>query len=73
VNAEHKKTVLQMIRYRIYVLTAGDSKGNIAAATVNWVTQTAFATPLVVVGVKTDSGTYQTVKTAQAFALNTVV
>ena len=47
VNAEHKKTVLQMIRYRIYVLTAGDGKGNIAAATVNWVTQTAFATPLV--------------------------
>ena len=36
----------------------------------NWVTQTAFAPPLVVVGVKTDSGTYQTVKAAQAFALN---
>jgi Flavin reductase like domain len=43
------------------VLTADDGKGNIAAATVNWVTQTAFAPPLVVVGVKTDSGTYQTV------------
>jgi flavin reductase (DIM6/NTAB) family NADH-FMN oxidoreductase RutF len=37
---------------------------------VNLVTQTAFAPPLVVVGVKTDYGTYQTVKTAQAFALN---
>ena len=42
VNAEHKKTVLQMIRYRIYVLTAGDGKGNIAAATVNWLTQTSI-------------------------------
>jgi flavin reductase (DIM6/NTAB) family NADH-FMN oxidoreductase RutF len=70
VNAEHKKAVLRMIPYGIYVLTADDGKGNIAAATVNWVTQTAFAPPLVVVGVKTDSGTYQTVKTAQAFALN---
>jgi len=70
VNAEHKKTVLRMIPYGIYVLTADDGKGNIAAATVNWVTKTAFAPPLVVVGVKTDSGTYQTVKTAQAFALN---
>jgi len=69
-NAEHKKIVLRMIPYGIYVLTADDSKGNIAAATVNWVTQTAFAPPLLVVGVKTDSGTYQTVKAAQTFALN---
>src|ERR1700738_4749421 len=36
----------------------------------NWVTQSAFAPPLVVVGVKADSGTYKTVKAAQAFALN---
>jgi len=54
----------------IYVLTADDAKGNVAAATVNWVTQTAFAPPLVIVGVKADSGTYKTVKAAQAFALN---
>jgi flavin reductase (DIM6/NTAB) family NADH-FMN oxidoreductase RutF len=69
-NADAKKTVLRMIPYGIYVLTADDGKGNIAAATVNWVTQTAFAPPLVVVGVKTDSGAYQVVKAAQAFALN---
>ena len=69
-NADHKKSVLRMIPYGIYILTAEDAKGNISAATVNWVTQTAFAPPLVVVGVKTDSGTYQMVKAAQAFALN---
>lgn len=69
-NAEHKKIVLRMIPYGIYVLTSDDGKGNISAATVNWVTQTAFAPPLLVVGVKTDSGTYQTVKAAQTFALN---
>jgi len=69
-NPDHKKTVLRMIPYGIYVLTSDDGKGNISAATVNWVTQTAFAPPLLVVGVKTDSGTYQTVKTAQTFALN---
>ena len=69
-NPDHKKTVLRMIPYGIYVLTADDGKGNISAATVNWVTQTAFAPPLLVVGVKIDSGTYQTVKTAQTFALN---
>jgi flavin reductase (DIM6/NTAB) family NADH-FMN oxidoreductase RutF len=69
-DANSKKTVLRMIPYGIYVLTADDGKGNIAAATVNWVTQTAFAPPLVVVGVKADSGTYQIVKTARTFALN---
>jgi len=69
-NPDTKKAVLRMIPYGIYVITADDGSGNIAAATVNWVTQTAFAPPLVVVGVKTDSGTYKTVKAAQSFALN---
>jgi flavin reductase (DIM6/NTAB) family NADH-FMN oxidoreductase RutF len=69
-NADAKKAVLRMIPYGIYVLTADDGKGNVAAATVNWVTQTAFAPPLVVVGVKTDSGAYAAVKSAGTFALN---
>jgi flavin reductase (DIM6/NTAB) family NADH-FMN oxidoreductase RutF len=69
-NADAKKTVLRMIPYGIYVLTADDGKGNIAAATVNWVTQSAFAPPLVVVGIKADSGSYQIVKAAKTFALN---
>ncbi|HKN11466.1 MAG TPA: flavin reductase family protein [Pseudomonadota bacterium] len=69
-NADAKKAVLRMIPYGIYVLTADDAKGNVAAATVNWVTQSAFAPALVVVGVKADSGTYKTVKAAQSFALN---
>ena len=69
-NADAKKTVLRMIPYGIYVLTADDGQGNIAAATVNWVTQTAFGPPLVVVGVKTDSGAYKVLKGAGTFALN---
>ena len=69
-NADAKKTALRMIPYGIYIMTADDGKGGIAAATVNWVTQTAFAPPLVVVGVKTDSGAYGLVKNTKAFALN---
>jgi flavin reductase (DIM6/NTAB) family NADH-FMN oxidoreductase RutF len=69
-NADAKKTALRMIPYGIYVLTADDGKGNIAAATVNWVTQSAFTPPLVVVGVKVDSGAYHVVKAAGRFALN---
>ena len=65
-----KKTVLRMIPYGLYVLTVAEGKDKIAAATVNWVTQTAFAPPLVVVAVKTDSGAYQIVKSAKTFALN---
>ena len=69
-NADAKKTVLRMIPYGIYVLTAEDGAGNVTATTVNWVTQTAFAPPLLVVGVKTDSGAYKTVRAAKSFALN---
>ena len=69
-DQDAKKTALRMIPYGIYVLTADDGKGNIAAATVNWVTQTAFSPPLVVVGVKTDSGAYAIVKNTKSFTLN---
>src|ERR1700747_2710808 len=71
-NQDAKKTALRMIPYGIYVLTADDGKGNVAAATGNWVTQTAFARPLVVVGgrAKTASGAYQIVKDTKTFALN---
>src|SRR5947209_7020939 len=69
-DQDAKKTVLRMIPYGLYVLTADDAGGNVAAATVNWVTQTAFAPPLVVVGVRTASGAYQLVKNTRNFALN---
>jgi len=57
-DEQAKKTALRMIPYGIYVLTAGSKDGNVAAATVNWVTQTSFAPPLLALGVKTDSGVY---------------
>ena len=68
-DADAKKTALRMIPYGIYVMTA-DAGGEIAAATVNWVTQTAFQPPIVVVGVKVDSGIYAAAKKAGTFALN---
>lgn len=64
-----KKIALRMIPYGIYIMTA-ESDGAVAAATVNWVTQTSFAPPLVAVGVKTDSGAYEVAKKAGHFALN---
>ena len=69
-DADTKKMALRMIPYGIYVLTAKGPAGTVAAATVNWVTQTSFDPPLVVVGLKADSGAYEMVKKSGAFALN---
>jgi flavin reductase (DIM6/NTAB) family NADH-FMN oxidoreductase RutF len=65
-----KKTALRMIPYGIYVMTAGSKDGDIAAATVNWVTQTSFAPPLLALGVKTDSGIYSIARKTGQFVLN---
>jgi flavin reductase (DIM6/NTAB) family NADH-FMN oxidoreductase RutF len=69
-NQDAKKTALRMIPYGLYVLTAEGNDGSVAAATVNWVTQTAFEPPLVVVGVKTDSGAHAMIKETKKFVLN---
>lgn len=68
-DADIKKATLRMIPYGLYIMTA-KSGDEIAAATVNWVTQTSFDPPLVAVGVKTDSGAYAVARKAKAFALN---
>ncbi len=69
-DATAKKTVLRMIPYGLYVLTAQRRDGTVGAATVNWVTQASFTPPLVVVGVKADSLVHAVIKDSGAFALN---
>lgn len=69
-DSNAKKTALRMIPYGLYVLTAAKKDGEVAAATVNWVTQASFEPPLVVVGVKTDSHAHAIIKESKAFALN---
>jgi flavin reductase (DIM6/NTAB) family NADH-FMN oxidoreductase RutF len=69
-DEQAKKTALRMIPYGIYVMTAGSADGEIAAATVNWVTQTSFSPPLLALGVKTDSNIYALARSREAFVLN---
>lgn len=69
-DEQAKKTALRMIPYGLYALTAHDGKGAVGAATVNWVTQTAFSPSLVAVGVKADSAAYAVLKSSGRFALN---
>lgn len=68
-DPDAKKKALRMINYGLYVLTSKDGD-RVDAATVNWVTQASFAPPLVVVGVKKDSDSFQLVKNSRGFALN---
>lgn len=65
-----KKTVLRMIPYGLYVLTAMSEDGQVTAATINWVTQASFNPPLLAIGVKADSHAHSLVKQTGAFALN---
>ena len=68
--ANDKKQALRMIPYGLYVLTGESADQQVAASTVNWVTQTSFDPPLVAVGVKSDSGAYAALKQSGSFALN---
>ena len=69
-DQDAKKFALRMIPYGLYVLTGESKDGKVAAATVNWVTQTSFEPPLIVVGVKVDSGAHEIIKETGAFGLN---
>ncbi len=69
-DADAKKIALRMIPYGIYVMAAEADDGAYGAATVNWVTQTAFEPPLIVVGVKADAGVLEVLKKTGHFALN---
>ena len=68
-DEQAKKTALRMIPYRLYVLGTKDGQ-QLGASTINWVTQTSFKPPLIVMGVKTDSGAFQHLKDNAAFALS---
>jgi flavin reductase (DIM6/NTAB) family NADH-FMN oxidoreductase RutF len=64
-----KKQALLMIPYGLFVLGAADS-GKQTVATINWVTQTAFHPPLVVVGIKKDSSAHEMVKRSKIFTVS---
>jgi flavin reductase (DIM6/NTAB) family NADH-FMN oxidoreductase RutF len=68
-NEEAKKKLLRMIPHALYVLTSR-ADGKTTASTVSWVTQASFKPPMVVLGLRSDSDTFQVVKRAQSFVLN---
>jgi flavin reductase (DIM6/NTAB) family NADH-FMN oxidoreductase RutF len=68
-DAEAKKRALRLFTYGLYVMTAANSD-EVAAGTINWVSQASFTPPLIMVGVKADSHLHQLVEQSGLFALN---
>ena len=68
-TAAAKKTILRTIPYGLYILGVNHA-GEDSAACINWVTQTSFEPPLIVMGVKKDSGAYALLKKSKKFALS---
>lgn len=68
-DAAAKKTVLRLFTYGLYAVTArnGDEK---SAMTVNWLTQSSFDPPMVVLAVEADSHSRRVIEASRAFAVN---
>jgi len=64
-----KKQALRLLTYGLYVVTAADGN-NVAAGSVNWLSQASFEPPLVMVAIKKDSGLHAIVAGNGALAVN---
>ncbi|NPA07150.1 MAG: flavin reductase family protein [Chloroflexi bacterium] len=68
-DPQAKKHALRQITYGLYVLTAAH-EGEVAAGTVNWLSQASFEPPLVMVGIKRDSRLHDLIEKSGHFAVN---
>jgi flavin reductase (DIM6/NTAB) family NADH-FMN oxidoreductase RutF len=68
-DPEVRKRVLRLLTYGLYILTAA-GEGEVAAGTVNWLSQASFTPPLVVVAVKVNSRLHDLIDRSRAFAVN---
>lgn len=68
-DAELKKHSLRMLTYGLYVLTAAAGE-EIAAGTVNWLSQASFEPPLIMAAVKKDSHVHALIERSGMMAVN---
>lgn len=64
-----KNPALRLLSSGLYVLTVAYD-GQIAAGTVNWLSQASFNPPLVMVGIKVKSQIHNLVQKSRTFAIN---
>jgi flavin reductase (DIM6/NTAB) family NADH-FMN oxidoreductase RutF len=68
-DANIKKKVLRLIPYGLFVATSR-AEEKIGAGTINWVTQSSFAPPLIVAAIKEDSSLHEVIAASRVFALH---
>ena len=66
-----KKKALRMITYGLFVATARDDSG-VAAGTINWISQSSFTPPLIMVAIKADSALHRAITAAHKFIVHVV-
>ena len=66
-----KKKVLRQITYGMYVVSSS-ADDVVSASTVNWLSQSSFGPPLIMVGVKNDSSLFEAVTKSNTFAVNVI-
>jgi flavin reductase (DIM6/NTAB) family NADH-FMN oxidoreductase RutF len=66
-----KKKALRMIPYGLFVATARDDSGP-AAGTINWISQSSFTPPLIMVAIKGDSALHRAVAASRRFIIHVV-
>ena len=66
-----KKKALRLLSYGLCVATSRDDAGP-AAGTINWISQSSFTPPLVMVAIKADSALHRAVSASRIFAVHIV-
>lgn len=66
-----KKKALRMITYGLFVATSRDDSGP-AAGTINWISQSSFTPPLIMVAIKLDSALHRAITSSRSFIVHVV-
>jgi flavin reductase (DIM6/NTAB) family NADH-FMN oxidoreductase RutF len=66
-----RKKALRMISYGLYVATSRDDEG-VAAGTINWISQSSFTPPWVMVAIKADSTLHRAIANSRKFIVHVV-
>jgi len=68
-DSSDKKKALRLLTYGLYVATSRDANGY-AAGTINWLSQSSFAPPLVMAGIQRDSSLHEAIMHSGVFAIH---
>lgn len=68
-EAAVRQKALRMLTYGLYVMTSGQGE-DLAAGTVNWLSQVSLRPPLVMAGVKRGSSLHKAIERSGVFAVN---